>query len=407
MLSQTVSILGDLITGPVWPQRLRQRLAALYTVLESIVAPQAADADRKGRYPFESIAALKNVGLMAAALPESYGGWGLTQAESQELLLTLAIADSSVAQIYKVHDDLVREIFSIADARSCTHLAHLIVSRSFILGQAIAENGKRADTFGHVIAAPDASGTYYLTGQKIYATGAHGADLIGVTSYDMVQQTMRFDLLLREAPGVTLCDDWNRLGQRATDSGTVIFDRTPLKSDLFVPRPGAMPPDWSSLRYQNGFSVILAGIAVAALREALLFIKERSRPWIEVNGSSATDDPFVRRLVGEIGADVAGSVTAVRHAAQQFDACASGLVSRAEAAMAVYAARSLASRASLRATSDIMSAMGARATDLSVGFDRYWRDARTLSLHDPVEWKHEEIGNHLLTGWLPTPGLYR
>ena len=38
---------------------------------------------------------------------------------------------------------------------------------------------------------------------------------------------------------------------------------------------------------------------------------------------------------------------------------------------------------------------------------RWWRNARTLSLHDPVDWKHAEIGQHVLTGWDPPPGIYQ
>lgn len=50
--------------------------------------------------------------------------------------------------------------------------------------------------------------------------------------------------------------------------------------------------------------------------------------------------------------------------------------------------------------------MGTRSASRSTGFDRWWRNARTLSLHDPVDWKHEEIGRHVLTGWDPPPGIY-
>ncbi len=50
--------------------------------------------------------------------------------------------------------------------------------------------------------------------------------------------------------------------------------------------------------------------------------------------------------------------------------------------------------------------MGTRSATGGAGFDRFWRNARTLSLHDPYEWKHSEIGRHVLEGWDPVPGLY-
>ncbi|MFT8890282.1 MAG: acyl-CoA dehydrogenase family protein [Acetobacter papayae] len=400
------SALGALVPAYVWPEPLRSRIDPLHEVIDHVIVPNASAADAQGRYPVVAIAALKACGVMAAAMPEVYGGWGLTQAQSQEVLFRLAMADPSVAQIYKVHDDLVREIFAFADEETCLRLGQDIAARQIIIGQAIAEPGARADQFGYVIATPDQGG-HSLSGRKIYATGAMGADLIAITSYDAVCHGMRFDLVPRDAAGLSVLDDWNGMGQRATDSGTVMLDHVKTIPGLVVPKEDQSPPDWASLRYQNGFSVILVGIGVAALRHAADFVREHARPWISVQGGHASDDPMARRLFGEIGAELAGALALVRDAAHRLDLRASGALSRAEVAMAVYAARSLASKASLRASSDIMAAMGARATSRAVGFDRYWRDARTLSLHDPVDWKHEEIGRHLLTGWQPEASLYR
>lgn len=50
--------------------------------------------------------------------------------------------------------------------------------------------------------------------------------------------------------------------------------------------------------------------------------------------------------------------------------------------------------------------MGTRPAARANGFDRFWRNARTLSMHDPLDWTHEEIGRHVLTGWDPPPGIY-
>ena len=76
-------------------------------------------------------------------------------------------------------------------------------------------------------------------------------------------------------------------------------------------------------------------------------------------------------------------------------------------AVPIYAAKAAASRAAGRATSEIYAWLGTRGAARTNGFDRYWRNARTLSLHDPVDWKHEEVGHHVLTGWDPPPGIYQ
>lgn len=40
--------------------------------------------------------------------------------------------------------------------------------------------------------------------------------------------------------------------------------------------------------------------------------------------------------------------------------------------------------------------LGSRATGRKYGFDRFWRDVRTHSVHDPVAYKRREVGRWAL-----------
>lgn len=57
-------------------------------------------------------------------------------------------------------------------------------------------------------------------------------------------------------------------------------------------------------------------------------------------------------------------------------------------------------------TSKIFEVTGARSTNSGYGFDRFWRNVRTHTLHDPVAYKRREVGGHYLTGQLPEFTLY-
>lgn len=46
--------------------------------------------------------------------------------------------------------------------------------------------------------------------------------------------------------------------------------------------------------------------------------------------------------------------------------------------------------------------MGARSIAHKAGFDHFWRNARTHSLHDPVAHKRAEVGRYVLLGEQPT-----
>ncbi len=68
-------------------------------------------------------------------------------------------------------------------------------------------------------------------------------------------------------------------------------------------------------------------------------------------------------------------------------------------------AKALASQAALDITSRIFEVIGARGTHPRYGFDRFWRNIRTHTLHDPVAYKIAEVGNHVLNGAHPLPGF--
>jgi alkylation response protein AidB-like acyl-CoA dehydrogenase len=390
-------------------------LNRLQTVVDENVAPAARENDAVGRYPTGSVAALKRSGILAAAVPTAYGGLGVPHRVSLEAQLRIAIADSAVAQIYKVHDELAREIFVCSPEDLRPRLAGAILKDEAILGLAVAEAGRRVDDPMATTARPLPGGGFVLNGRKIYTTGAAEADLIAVWAYNPeapgVAETplmgAQLNLVAPTAPGVTIHRDWDPIGQRATESGTITFADVETSPDWNATVPGRSPPLHASLRYQSGFSAILIGLGIAAIRAASAFTLAHSRPWPSAEVENAADDPYIRRLVGELTADLAAAYALTMATGDLLDAFERGEIDRTAVAIPVYAAKSAASRASLRATSDIFALMGTRSVARAHGFDLFWRNARTLSLHDPVDWKNAEIGQHVLTGWEPPPGLYR
>ena len=74
--------------------------------------------------------------------------------------------------------------------------------------------------------------------------------------------------------------------------------------------------------------------------------------------------------------------------------------------MRVAAVKARATDVALEITSGIFEGLGARATASTLGFDRFWRNVRTHTLHDPVAYKRREVGAFLLRDELPEPTWY-
>ena len=75
-------------------------------------------------------------------------------------------------------------------------------------------------------------------------------------------------------------------------------------------------------------------------------------------------------------------------------------------AIATAEAKVLAHRAALEVSSQMFELNGARATSGALGFDRFWRNARVHTLHDPIDYKLRDLGRYALSGRVPDPTPY-
>lgn len=416
-MSRIAALAGKLIPPPgptVLDPCERDVLIAVETVLDTQIRPQVTRIDATGRYPHESMQALKPTGLFKAAVPAELGGYGFSHRFSLEAQLRIARVDGSIAQLVKVHDELLREIFCYCPDFQRQRLARLVLEEDAVVGLAVAEAGRTAESPLRTTATPDGAGGFICNGTKIYTTGAAGADHIATWGMNPLLASdtnpvagMQLLLIPKGTAGVTIHLDWDALGQRATDSGTVTFDQVRCPAEWVASVPGKAPLLQASLRYQAGFSAILTGIGLGALEAALEFVQTKSRPWPAAGVEQASDDRLVQRLAGELAADLVAAYNSVMATGPLLDAFDFDPVDRGALAMPISAAKSVAHRAALRACAEIHGLMGTRSVSRKFDFDRFWRNARTLSLHDPVEYKHLEIGRHLLTGQDPVPGVYQ
>jgi alkylation response protein AidB-like acyl-CoA dehydrogenase len=79
---------------------------------------------------------------------------------------------------------------------------------------------------------------------------------------------------------------------------------------------------------------------------------------------------------------------------------------RSDAIAEVAASKAQAIEAALDTSSKIFELVGARGSLSQYGFDRFWRNTRVHSLHDPIAYKFREVGSWALLGEAPKPSWY-
>jgi alkylation response protein AidB-like acyl-CoA dehydrogenase len=209
------------------------------------------------------------------------------------------------------------------------------------------------------------------------------------------------------AEGITYLSDWDNMGQRLTASGGIVFDGVLVDPQdvLGVQTESSVRLSLAALGFQLTLTQIYVGIAMGALSEAADYTRSLTRPWILSTVDKAVDDPYIVAGYGELFAAVeaAGLLAdraceALRKAAADEDLTPEH---RAATAVTISSAKVLATKVVNETTSKIFEFTGARATATKYGFDRFWRNARTLTLHDPVAYKAREVGAYFLTGEHP------
>ncbi len=369
-------------------------------------APEAALRDRERRLPWDELDAFVASGLWTITVPREFGGPGVRNGTLAEVTATIAAADGSLGQIPQNHFYAL-EVLRVGGSQEQQRFFYGRVLAGERFGNALAEIGHK-DFLRRTRLSRDAQG-WRIDGRKFYCTGALYAHWIPtlVVSEEAGRDVTYLAFVPRAAAGVTITDDWDGFGQRVTGSGSVQFDGVRVEPEWIVPfqtsfeRATTIGP-----LAQIIHAAIDLGQARGAFDAALRFVRERSRPWIDAKVDRAADDPLTIAQFGDLAARLAAAEALVRRAGRYVDAAQAAPDEQAEqavaeASIAVAEARALTTTISLDAGSRLFELAGTAATLDGLGLDRFWRNARTHTLHDPVRWKYHAVGNFYLNDALP------
>ena len=369
-----------------------------------VIAPGVIDRDRSGTVPAAELAEFDASGLLAITAPRAYGGADVSMVTLAEVIRTIAAVDPAIAQVPQGHFLMVDVLAVWGTERQRRILFEEVVAGGR-LGNALAERGGRH--------AQDLrtrlQGGRRLDGRKYYCTGGLTARWLAVSALDDEDRVV-LAFVRRDADGVTLDEDWNTMGQRATVSGSASFSDVEVDPELVIPYHEAFNvPQQLGARAQLVHAAIQVGIAGGALRDAGEFVRTRARPFFEAAragwADTAAEDVHTIGRYGRLAARVRAAETLLSDAATTQDAIGrrpADADAAARGSVAVAQAKAFGSEVAVEVASDLFALTGASAADERYDLSRHWRNARTHASHDPVDWKYHHIGAYEL-GDVPPP----
>lgn len=385
-------------------------LAARFRPIFARIAEGAARREVERILPFEQIGWLKEAGFGALRVPVAEGGHGASLEDLFELLTELAAADSNLSQILRAHFGVVENVLASSDA---AHRAKWLArfASGDIFGGAFTERGTKAGIFATAI-LPAGEG-WTAKGTKYYSTGSLFADWIELVGTGPDGKVVTAAVPV-PSPGLTQVDDWDGFGQRLTASGTSVYEDVPLSADAVEAADGRFT--YQAAFYQTVHLATLSGIARAAAQDVTRLLARRTRTFTHATNRVPRQDPQLLQVVGQVHAAayaasaitqrVAQALQRAYEAAQGGDA---GEIRETSLAAEIEAAEGQVALLPIvqRATTEFFDALAASATARSDALDRHWRNARTISSHNPVVYKARVVGDFAVNRseppymWLP------
>ncbi|EWT03772.1 acyl-CoA dehydrogenase [Intrasporangium chromatireducens Q5-1] len=377
-------------------------------VLERIRG-RAARLDRENAFFDADLEDLRAAGYLTAMVPVELGGGGLTLQQLTLEQMRLAGAAPATALAVNMHQVWV----GVAN----TVRAHGDSSMDFVLEEAaagelfgfgISEAGNDLVLFGSSSEArPDGDGGYRFHGTKIFTSlspawtrlGTFGTDTSGHDGPHSVYGFVR-----RDDPGVTVKDDWDTLGMRASQSCTTILDGAHAPADRVVRRlPPGPTMDPLIFGIFANFEILLAsvytGVAQRAIEVATDTVKRRTS--LKNQGAPYSNDPDIRWRLADAALALDGVYPQIELIARDVDA----LVDRGPRWMPqLSAVKSRATETALRVVEQCIRVSGGSSYFNRSELSRLYRDVLAGIFHpSDDESVHGAWANALLGPVVPWP----
>ncbi|WP_398491231.1 acyl-CoA dehydrogenase family protein [Variovorax sp.] len=394
------------------PSARYDELARPFRAVFARIREGAVARDLAHQLPHEEIGWLREAGFARLRLPIERGGADASLVELFALLTELGAADTNVVNALRAHFGFTEDVLLAPESPWRTHWLERLAAGELV-GSGFSETGDaKVGAFSTRLRATPRG--LRLDGRKFYTTGSLFADWINAVADDDEGQPTMISVP-RQAAGVQVLDDWDGFGQALTASGTATFEDVAI-DPLWV-NPSKLRFPYASPYFQTVHLASLAGIARASSDDLAQRVRERDRSYSHGNAARVSDDPQILQVVGRGRSAAYGASAIVLQAAgalqRAHDAHLDASLpdeARAAAAAASHVevdqAVSVVTRLVLDASTELFDALGTSATLRTHGLDRYWRNARTISSHNPRVYRERQVGAFAVNG-TPPPTFYR
>jgi acyl-CoA dehydrogenase len=350
-------------------------LAEVRRFVRAEVLPREAELDERDEMPDALRQHAAAMGLFGFALPEEYGGLGLTMAEEVELVFELAYGAVAFRSMFGTNNGLAGQILVAAG----TEEQRQKYLPGIAAGEIIASFGLTEPEAGSdpstmtTKATPDGDG-YTITGTKRFITNAPVADLFMIFARigdGTGAKGISVFAVPRSAPGLTVGPKDQKMGQGGSVTSEVYLDEVRVGADALIGGDKGYRIAMSSLaRGRLHVAAVCTGMMRRLVDESVAFANERRQ-----SGHAIADFQLVQAMIADSATELYAAEAMVRRAAGDYD---TGTDTKLAPAMCKYFTSEAVGRVADRAV-QIHGGMGYMR---GVAVERLYRDARLFRIYE-------------------------
>jgi alkylation response protein AidB-like acyl-CoA dehydrogenase len=355
-------------------------------VAQEVLAKNAERYDREAKFPADNFAALKAAGLLGPTVPKAYGGLGLRPFAYSRYLTELAKGCASTGISFHMHNVTMHYIDLLGSEEQKRHFFGEVVQGGHLFGSWGAEPSTSwAGPVALTTGFESVDGGFLISGNKYFCSLGDGARyglLYAVEQHKTAQANrddIQFFIVDASAAGVTVKDEWNTLGMRATVSKPIAFERVRVPELGRLGKPGDIARLPNAM-YPLGYATVYAAIARAAYDWAVHHAQTRT---IKPSNRPIGHFDRIQRKIGEMALAVHASSLAVDYAGRTLDQLP-GFEGKQIGQNATYRAKAIATSAVLSVTGLALEVGGGPSVVKGNPPERYHRDGRTGVLMVPA-----------------------
>lgn len=354
------------------------------------ITPIAAEIDKTGRFPKEVMKKMADTGFFGILIPPPFGGAGGTRLELLLITQELARASAAVALSFTVSVGVGFLILAFGnDEQKRKYLPSLANGKSLGAFAITEPSGGTNWPLTLQTRAVSDDGQYLVNGSKCFVTnGGEAGIYIVLARTDPIKGPMGISAFIieKDRPGFSLGTKEDKFGLRADPTMELVFQ------DCSVSRENLLGEEGDAMKIAQVFgglhflgqAAISTGIAQAALESTIKYTKERT----VVEPNSLANFEAVQSTI----TDMAAAVEAARLLAHR-----AALVQPGKGPdPAMFFGGIVGPELALDVTGKAIKLHGGYGCTRDFPVERYFRDAKTLSLHPSSDFIRINVGKMLL-----------